>query len=43
MDVALGNCEWPDPHPPHLWADELGYGALGVMVKVFGCTGTDED
>lgn len=37
--LALGECEWKSPHPPHLWAEELSLSNDETKIKLWACSG----
>lgn len=39
MNLAEGECEWAETHPPHLWGEAL----TGIGVKVWACSGEAAD
>jgi hypothetical protein len=42
MDIAEGRCEYPDPHPPHLWGSEMTFPSGAPKIKIWACDGKDE-
>jgi len=43
MDIAMGDCPWEEPHPPHLWAAEMTFPAGPPKIKIWACGGTTEE
>lgn len=42
-EIAEGDCEWPKPHPPHLWSELFMFPSGDGTMKVWACSGKAED
>lgn len=43
VSIASSQCNWPEPHPPHLWSGEPDPNRVIYSHMIWACAGFDHE